>query len=82
MSEQLTHITFVKKEIHELQHGEIAQRDGYSDWWFLGCPSCDGVDNLGDHHVTQNEQGITVSPSILCGCGAHYFVEQNKIRWC
>lgn len=32
--------------------------------------------------VTESNGVITVSPSILCGCGAHYFIEQNKIRWC
>ena len=78
---RLTQVTIVDKAIHELQPAEMT----YSverQAWFIGCPSEDcGVGNLAAHEVTEQDDVITVSPSILCGCGAHYFVEQNKIRW-
>lgn len=88
-SERLTHITVVNKEPHELLPGEIAYH-AESRFWYLGCPNpqCSpdpilpGVATLVDHTVTESNGIITVSPSILCGCGAHYFVEQNNIRWC
>ena len=58
--------------------------------WLVGCPNpkCSrdpilhGIANLACHEVTESNGVLTVSPSILCGCGAHYFIEQNKIRWC
>ena len=85
MSEQLTHITIVKKEPHKLLPGEVtwhAQVSQRLGCWYIGCPKCHGLGNLGGHTVVERDTGITVSPSILCGCGAHYFIEQNKIRWC
>lgn len=33
--------------------------------------------------LTENKTKITVSPSILDKlCKAHYFIENNKVRWC
>lgn len=83
MSEQrLTQVTIIDKEIHELARGEMtynAERQS----WFIGCPAAEcGIGNLGGHTVTESNGLVTVSPSIFCGCGAHYFVEDNKIRWC
>jgi len=83
MPERLTQITIVDKEIHKLSPGEATYDEG-NKIWFLGCPSenC-GVNNLASHQIVYDEQTnlLTVSPSILCGCGAHYFVEHNKIKW-
>lgn len=84
MADQITQITIVEKSVHELLPGEATHEIATGNW-YLGCPGeqC-GVSNLGGHTVTYNEQAkvLTVSPSILCyGCGSHYFVEQNKIRW-
>lgn len=80
---RLTAITIVEKEPHKLSRGEITLYQMVLDrHWFLGCPGCEGVANLGGHDVTGSNGTITVAPSILCGCGAHYFIEQNKIRWC
>lgn len=90
MTEQrLTQITMVSKEPYELLPGEMAYH-AESRFWYIGCPNpqCSpdpilrGVGTLVDHTVTESSGIITVSPSILCGCGAHYFIEQNKIRWC
>jgi hypothetical protein len=75
------------KEIHKLLPGEVSF-DKRSQAWFIGCPSNSGIDgdigNLAAHDVTYDDAAkvITVSPSILCSCGAHYFVEHNQIRWC
>jgi hypothetical protein len=85
MSERLTQVTVVTKSVHTLRAGEMTHetRADQSQCWYIGCPQCSpGVGNLGFHTVTEDEQGITVSPSILCGCGAHYFIERNQIRWC
>jgi hypothetical protein len=82
MAERLMQITVVdKQEIHKLLPGEMTLY-ALNHCWYIGCPSenC-GAGNLGGHTVIQDENGITVSPSILCGCGAHYFVEHNQIRW-
>lgn len=81
MSERLTQVTIVDKEIHKLQPGEMTQDT--SGNWLIGCPGpgCGGVGNLSNHMVTESNGIITVSPSLLCGCGAHYFIENNKIRW-
>jgi hypothetical protein len=74
-------VTLVEKPIHLLQPGEITQMNGN---WYVGCPgkNCQGVGNLTKHAVSEREGTITVTPSILCSCGAHYFIEQNTIRWC
>ena len=84
MAERLTQITLVEKEVHKLLPGEATYASKHQTW-FIGCPSDDcGVGNLAGHDVAYDEQAklLTVSPSILCGCGAHYFVERNQIRWC
>lgn len=84
MSERLTEITLVEKPVHKLLPGEVTH-DTDTQNWYIGCPSegC-GIGNLGAHEVSYDEAEklLTVSPSILChGCGAHYFVEHNAIRW-
>ncbi len=84
MSERLTHITIIDKDnLAHLLPGEITH-DEKRNVWFIGCPGCTGVGNLARHDVTYDEKAgiLTVSPSILCSCGAHYFVERNQIRWC
>ena len=79
--QQLTQVTLVDKDILELLPGEMTC-DASRKYWFIGCPKCPGPGSLEKHTVTEINGIITVSPSILCGCGAHYFVEQNRIRWC
>lgn len=81
---RLTTITIVEKKPHKLLPGEMAlyDQDRYPQWWFIGCPHCHTLCGLGVHTVIQDEHGITVSPSIHCSCGAHYLIEQSKIRWC
>jgi len=84
VSERLTQITIVEKEVLKLLPGEATYSELHHAW-LVGCPSDDcGVGNLAGHTVTYDEQAklLTVSPSILCGCGAHYFIERNQIRWC
>lgn len=79
-----TQITITEKGVHELQPGEMTRHALYGHW-YIACPALGcGVSNLSGHTVMYTHDGsaITVSPSILCGCGAHYFVEHNKIRWC
>lgn len=86
---RLTHITIVDKEPHKLQPGEAMYSELHHAW-LIGCPNpqCSpdpilhGIANLVAHDVTEDNGVITVSPSILHGCGAHFFVEQNNIRWC
>lgn len=83
-SERVTHITLVDKAVHTLLPGE-ATYEKSAHAWYIGCPSDNcGQGNLGGHTVTYDGQAklLSVSPSILCGCGAHYFVEHNQIRWC
>lgn len=82
--DRLTQVTIVEKSVHKLLPGEATYEQA-TQGWYVGCPSenC-GVANLRGHHVTYDELSgmLTVSPSILCyGCNAHYFIEQNKIRW-
>lgn len=82
MTERLTHITLVEKGVHQLLPGEITQHP-QSKCWYVGCPGCHSAANLGNHTVTESNGIVTVSPSILCyGCNAHYFIENNQIRWC
>lgn len=78
----VVHVTMVTKEIHRLLPGEMTC-DERNHRWYIGCPNplCKGVGNLGGHTVTMSENLVTVSPSILCGCGAHYFIERSQIRW-
>ena len=84
MAEKLTQITIVEKPIHQLLPGEVTFEHA-SCAWYIGCPAAthEGAGNLSGHQTAYDEQAkvLTVSPSILCGCGAHYFVEHNKIRW-
>lgn len=84
MAERLAQITLVEKEVHKLLPGEATYAAKHQTW-FIGCPGeNEGIGSLAGHDVTYDEQAksLTVSPSILCGCGAHYFVERNQIRWC
>ncbi len=83
MQERLTKISIVEKLPHTLLPTEVTY-DKQSQTWFIGCPGCRGLGTLAGHDVTYEETAkeLTVSPSILCGCGAHYFVERNQIRWC
>jgi hypothetical protein len=74
----------VEKSVYQLLPGEVTY-DKVAHAWYIGCPSGNcGIGNLGGHDITHDEVAgdFTVSPSILCGCGAHYFVEHNQIRWC
>lgn len=81
--ERLTHITLVEKGVHELLPGEMVLHPD-NQCWYIGCPGpCQGAGNLCGHTVTRTGNEITVTPSIIClRCNAHYFVEQNQIRWC
>lgn len=83
MSERLSQIMIVEKSVHKLSPGE-ATFEQASQTWYIGCPGGHrGAGSLAGHDVTYDEvaQLLTVSPSILCGCGAHYFIERNQIRW-
>lgn len=80
--QRLDHVTIAEdKDLISLAPGEMTSAPSrYS--WFICCPQCKGCGNLGGHTIQKHEDGtLTVSPSILCGCGAHYFVERNRIRW-
>ncbi len=80
--ERLTQVTLAEKDILELLPGEMTG-DASRKYWFIGCPLCKEPGALAGHGiVVMPENGsITVSPSILCKCGAHYFIEHNQIRW-
>lgn len=86
--EKLTHITLVEKPSHKLLPGEatrnnVTYNSDRKDW-LVGCPSGNGcIANLMGHSSTYDQANglLTISPSILCGCGAHYFIEHNQIRW-
>jgi hypothetical protein len=88
MAERLTQVTLVEKEPHKLLQGEMMYSELHHAW-LVGCPNpkCShdsilhGIANLRGHTVIKSTD-ITVSPSVLCGCGAHYFIEHNQIRWC
>jgi hypothetical protein len=83
VSERITQITIVKKSVHQLLPGE-ATFEQATGAWYVGCPAGHrGAGNLGGHDVRFDEATgmLTVSPSILCGCGAHYFIEENRVRW-
>lgn len=86
MSERLTHITIVDKPVHKLLASEATYSVQHKGW-LVGCPSNDGraghINNLSGHDVRFDETTgtLTASPSILCGCGAHYFIEENRVRW-
>lgn len=82
MTEQrLTQITVVDKDLVDLLPGEMTC-DASRKYWYIGCPQCKEPGSLSDHHITENEQGVTVSPSLVCSCSAHFFVRQSKIEWC
>ncbi len=87
MSLQLMRIMLVEKEVHMLAPGEATYSKMHHAW-LVGCPGGhpgdSGIANLAGHDVIYDEQAklLTVSPSILCDCGAHYFIERNQIRWC
>ncbi len=87
----MTHVTVIRddRDLIKYQPGEIGkpfqnQPVKESSYWFIGCPNlqCGGYGNLGNHEVIETQGMITISPSILCGCGAHYFIVNNEIQWC
>jgi len=78
---KMTQIAIVEKEPHELLPGEMTLYTP-DHHWYIGCPECHGLGALADHTVTDSNGIVTVTPSILCGCGAHYFIERSQIRWC
>jgi len=79
--ERLTEVTLVEKAILDLLPGEMTRNESRTHW-LIGCPDCSGVGNLSGHTVILMNGLLSVSPSILCGCGAHYFVEKSEIKWC
>jgi hypothetical protein len=86
MSERLTQITLVEKDILDLLPGEMTC-DTKRQYWFIGCPLCTEPGGLAHgsvhpvHTVTEQDGFVTISPSIRCKCGAHYFIEHNQIKW-
>jgi hypothetical protein len=95
MSERLTHITVVREDTREdLKPGQMSPTTT-PGLWIIVCPVCNGLGELRNHSVTENEDGtVTVSPSLVCNgsiyevphtyrpCPAHYFIVNNEIRWC
>lgn len=79
----VSQIMLVEKAVHHLLPGEATYSEPHHAW-LVGCPGCGGIANLAGHTVTYDEDAktLTAAPSILCGCGAHYVVEHNQIRWC
>lgn len=75
-----TQITLVEKDIIELLPGEMTS-DASKKYWYVGCPKCKEPGALSGHTVTEVDGLVTVSPSLLCSCSAHYFIEHNQIRW-
>lgn len=56
-------------------------RDGDGNWWCR--PPKGGCGILGDHQVTEHEDGtITVSPSILMPGQWHGYLERGVFREC
>lgn len=81
--QRLQRITIVDKDLLDLAPGEVTC-DATRRYWFIGCPQCKQPGALSGHQVAESIEGkeITVHPSILCSCGAHYWVVANEIRWC
>jgi len=50
--------------------GELV-REG-DDWW-LGCPC--GSGGVLDGHTVESTDPVTVSPSIVCPAGCHYWIK-------
>jgi hypothetical protein len=81
-------VTIIRKRALSAYHpGDIGQPLDDSTW-FECCPQCGCIASLSGWQVIEHEdQTITINPSILChgcskaGCGAHSFVEHNRIRW-
>lgn len=53
-----------------LQPGEIGQLDG--EWW-LCCPC--GMSGSMEHQVEVENGVVTVTPSVVCPAGCHYFIK-------
>lgn len=61
--------------------------DEYPDqrgWWTC-CPGCGRSALLASHEVTfdhDDERGqvVTIAPSCVCKCGAHWWVERSEVR--
>ena len=50
----------------------------------LGCPACGSLSTPTKHTITVHEDGtLSLYASVLTPCcGAHFFVERSRIRWC
>lgn len=65
-----------------LARGEIRYRPdlGEQGEWEMSCPYCGHVSVL-DHTVTVDaDGGVTIQPSVICECGAHFVVENGEAR--
>lgn len=92
MAERLTEIAVIRdnRSFGDYKPGEMGKPfQKEPDTWYMCCPGCGLRAGLPDHGITENSDGtVTISPSLVCPhvdtgkCTAHYFVEQNKIRWC
>lgn len=55
-------------------------RDESGNFW-TRCPQCLEASPL-YHQVTYHEDHtVTVVPSIVCGCGAHFLIERSVVRF-
>lgn len=58
--------------------GVVIHGDDGNEW--TRCPECLTSSPL-DHDVTRHDDGtVTVAPSVMCGCGAHFMIERSVVR--
>ncbi len=88
--DRLTQVTVIRddRSLMAYKPGEVGRPFPTETTWYIACPACGGKASLINHEVTENADGtITLSPSLRCfgsiatPCAAHYFVENNQIRW-
>jgi hypothetical protein len=83
MADDRKHIITIKYGVFKLDNIQSGQLQFWRNRAYLGCPKCGTVMAL-DHDVEvsgEANEKVTIKPSVICTCNAHFLVTDGKIRW-
>lgn len=64
----------------ETTYAAVVKLDGSATILFV-CPRCGEAGHCVDHESTVDDSGrLTIRPSLVCGCGGHYWLTDGVLR--